>query len=393
MSASRRRCYAVAWALVAGVAAPPLSAQDIAEHATFMTGRELAEHVLDAVVSIRQVGASGSQVSGMGIVIGGDERRLFVLTAHHVLPLDGERLAVRSGRDLAVRLCSDQSQTADFRELLFADSNRDIAIFSIRRPRDTTPPVALLASRVARSGDLALASGRQGECSVSGLEGAVFRPEDERGYLVIDLPSGVPGTSGAPMVTDSGIVGIAFRQNGQQVRVQAIRWIRDLVDPSISWWLEPANNFPPTSVDAAQVQLTQVVNRYLFALKDVRDALLKETYRRPELVDRIDTYNLAIKAFNDVRDKYDGTLARLSSQLLGAFSAVRTTVDDIHPKFLEINVHMDRLRRPENVVPEEIRTQMAELAPQVTDLDAAARQFVDQFKAAAANGESNATSR
>jgi hypothetical protein len=354
---------------------------------TFLGGRELAERLLHNVVAITAHGQRG-----MGFVVGGDGRVVQVVTAYHVLKSVDD--STGRGR-VDVTFCGNDNGRAvasAVQEILFEDKKADLIAFSVRAPREYTWEHAALAPpKKTAPGDRVWSVGREGTCKVGGLEGAIDQTRDDLGNLVIDVPQGFPGTSGSIVVSERGIVGMSYVESAATlVRARAVGHIQELVGGRVDWSLTEADNYPPTTIEAAQVELTRALNRYVFCLKDVRDQMSKERYRNAELTQAVIDYNAAILAFNDTRDKYDGTIVRAGGAgLLQRFARVRATIDRIHPKFLDMNAFMEQLRKNHrvrdnrDVVPAEIRQRMTEISPLVAELDTAIRQFVVDLNAGA----------
>lgn len=358
---------------------------EVAAEPTFLSGAELAERALNNVVMI-----ASENDRGAGFVIGGVGESLLIATARHVLIPRGHTTFVGA----TVAFCSDQQQSGIAitpADVAIEDEKADVMLLRVARPSGYEPLRAVLGTaHAAVAGATLWSVGRDSECKVGSVTGGVDAAADETGNLQIDLPSGLGGTSGSPVLTEYGIVGMPLRATTQtKVIARSAQQIIELSRriEGAGWRVSEAANFPPTSFEAMQLDLTKILNDYIFCLKDVRDALLAKSYRGAELTNHINAYNKAVNAYKQARDKYDGAIVRhVGASAYSSFGQVRSQIDAIHQEILGLNASMDKLRALQDRVPNAIRRTMQQLSPRVDRLDTNIGELIQALKEGQQNG-------
>lgn len=351
---------------------------------TNLTGDELAARILKNVVTVDNVDR-GDEGTGLIVGVSGDKR--FILTASHVISsADGaDRSADAVSRTFKIKRCDEsQQKSSPFVQdgrVVFNDPAQDFALLTVTSaPGDALESRILSMERTVQPLTEIWTIGKTGTCTMG--SGQIRRAQDAYGVLLADLPGGFGGTSGAPVATAQGVIAIVLSEAGAAiVKMRSIEQIRQALAnrSDLAWSVVDSHNFPPSSPEDVQFELTTALNSYVFALKDVRDALRVEHYTEKDLASRVAAYNTAISRYNAVKDKFDGSIVHAwGPRTLVSFDDVRGAIADIHGGILGLNVSMDALR-VRKVVPADIRRQVTLLSPRVDALDRASQDFVQQL--------------
>lgn len=363
---------------VARAAPPTIATADlpIARDATFLDGAELGTRLLHNVVRIdaRDIGEHG-----YGLVVGADAQHVYVLTARHVVVRAAAGGSERAqARDIVVRPCAGGRPVAGERIAGFDAGDEDIALLRYPKPADYAPEPRALAPAV-KARDEAWLLGRDGECAVVPRAGAVASTSGND--VLVDLPGVRGGSSGAPVLTGAGIVGIAKDSDEVVVIVHNIAHAAALLrrqQPG-AWSLQDARNVPPTDPRAAQIDLAETLNRYLFAVRDVQSLLQQPVVARATFTEQVGAYNAAVQRFRDARDKYDGTLRRhWPPTVVASWATLRDQLWDVHLNFYRLNAQNPRTFQSERTTPD-LRARMQELEPALVALESGMRAFLQSL--------------
>jgi hypothetical protein len=352
---------------------------------TNLTGDEFAANMLKDVVTVKNIDRADA---GTGFIVGvlGDKR--FILTASHVISsVEGPTNAVDAvSHTFQIARCDDLQQKssplANDAHVVFNDPIQDFALLEVTSaPGDILENRILSIERIVQPLTPIWTIGKTGTCAIG--SGQIHSAPVANGLLFADLPGGFGGTSGAPVATAQGVIGMVLSEAGAAiVKMRSIEQIHQAVAnrSDLAWSLTDSHNLPPSSPEDVQFELTAALNSYVFALKDIRDALSVEHYTVKDLASRIVAYNAAINKFNAVKDKFDRSIAHAWGQkTLMDFAGLRDAIADIHRVILGLNVSMDALRR-QKVVPADMRRKMIQLSPRVDALDRASNGFIEQLK-------------
>ena len=348
---------------------------------TNFSGEELAERLLTNVVTINNAGRE----AGTGLIIGSLDEERFILTANHVVASLSDINGGSSASRLQIKRCDGEQQeaapfSADAR-IVFADTERDFAVVEVTSASDNSLTRILALDDKSAPPTPVWTVGKGGTCAMG--SGQIYRARDENGVLFVDLPGGYGGTSGAPVATDRGVIGMVLSEAGAAVvKVRSIDQIlQGLTGRSeVTWLSVEANNQPPGSPEDVQFKLSTALNAYVFALKDIRDSLSVEQYTTLDLANRVAAYNTAITHYNALKDEFDGSIEHAWGEgTLTSFDGVRGSIATIHRVILGLNVSMNDLRR-QKAVPREIQRRVVQLSPQVDDLDTKVATFLEQLK-------------
>ena len=366
----RRQAVAVAVALarrgalaaMLGLAAGVSMAQDT----SFLEGPELAERLLHNVVRVH------ADEHGFGLVVGVDAAFAYVVTARHVLG---------AGTAAVVQWCAPGIPDTAAAESVagFDGASEDLALLRLPRPAGYTPEPRALAPAVR----LALRAptwllGRDDDCGVLPRTGAIGMLRDDRNKLRIDMPGVLGGSSGAPVATGHGIVGMTTDSDSVNITALSIERIAQRVREygAARWDLVDARNEPPTDPQAAEQDLAEMLNQYLFKLRDAQGVLQQPRVAPAQFTQTVTQYNAAADRFRDSRDKYDGTLRRhWQPDVSPAWDALRTRLWAVHKNFLFVNEHARKIMETGRI-PAVVRDRMQGLEPELVALEEAIAQFL-----------------
>jgi hypothetical protein len=209
-------------------------------------GEQLAWGMLDDVVRISErTGAGSTGEQGFGFVVGRRGKDFFVVTADHVVRDD-------SGKpygDVLVTFHIDQGtpEPAVLLDLRLPQTHGDLAILKVHRPSSYDPVWPNAASTDNLSmGVKAWRIGKQERWIPSaapgqfvGLQGAIWL-----GFDNLDTP---PGSSGGPVVTSSGIIGMVVADGGQSGSPDAVLPI-GTIEMQIKQWNLPWDLLAPVQL-------------------------------------------------------------------------------------------------------------------------------------------------
>ena len=183
----------------------------------------VASNFLDRVVwiTMRQ-GAGQSDVTGYGIVVGEHidrtGRQVFVVvTADHVVGGTNDAGRAVPPPQLTVKYCADRSHTWDATLLDFRvpPGKGDLAVLEVPRPPGySTKPAAMAPGLTPPAGSAALNIGfPPGGCLTPVVPGQYIGLLDGiwLGFAGLTTP---PGSSGGPVVTAEGLVGMVIQDGG-----------------------------------------------------------------------------------------------------------------------------------------------------------------------------------
>ncbi len=336
-----------------------------AQETTFDDGPALADRLLAGVVRVH------AEEHGFGVVVGADPTFVYIATARHVVGVSAPVVvhgcigALPAG--LAAERVGGVEPAAD-----------DLAVLRVPRPGQYSITMRALApaARVAVR-DPAWLLGRDDVCAVLPRSGAVAAPPDGRAAWRVDMPGVLGGSSGAPVTTGRGLIGIATDSDGANItvldiahiarRVRAVGGSFDLVD---------ARNEPPTDPQAAELALAEMLNGFLRELRDAQTVLRQPTVKREYFARTVTEYDVAAERFLASKDKYTGTLTRhWQPEVAPQWLALRDRLQAVHDNFLAVNSQARQIVETERV-PKAVRDRMEALDPELDSLQGAIAQFL-----------------
>jgi hypothetical protein len=338
---------------------------------TFLDPEDLGRELLVNVVRIR------GMEHGFGLVVGTTNRHVFVATARHVI---GES---NDGR-IEVVFCQDGrgAATAQAAEPIveFSGGASDVALLRVPRPQGYQPRLRALAEEAKiESGQQTWLLGQSQQCGLAPRSGAVARLRDARDNLRIEFPGALGGSSGGPVVSGYGVLGLIIDASDLTFTAYSAAALAAKVAAQVPgiWQLEPARNIPPTDPRAAQVDLAETLNLYIFSVRNLAGLLLQPTVPQTLYFNFSRDYNTAINRFRDARDRYDGALQRdWPPDVLPMWVALRERLWAVHQVFLAFNDGDSKAIFEQKKAPPAVQARMRALEPDLLALQSGSAEFL-----------------
>lgn len=352
-----------------------------AQDTTYLSGNELAEKLRQNLVWIT---AKDIDEHGYGLVVGGDSESLWVATARHVIVHTGMRggaSAEAPSRQIHMRLCGMQGATAvaGQPEAGFDAGGHDVAVLRMPRPRGYEPVLRAIASESAPAlGEPVWLIGSNEECGVVPAQGYLRSAADAGHNLRIDFAGVQGGSSGAPVATAYGIIGLMKSVDDVITRAHDVADLQRRLHatPGVRWELVAARNIPPGDPQAAQIDLAETLDQYYLALRNVHMLLQLDQVQRLQLTRFVERYNAAVNRFTRVKTSHDGSLIRSwPAPVLPAWQGMRDKLWRVHLNFWRINPRMGQIFQ-EQSSPPDVREHMRALEPELDQLEKDIAQFL-----------------
>ena len=179
-----------------------------------------AEQLRDNVVAIHTTFEGGYEEDGFGFVTGERDGLLFIATAAHVVEQGAERATIK------LRFRGDYREYAA--RLIRSNTEWDVALLECDRPANyrwaedyagDAPQRNQEASYIGRNGDWYVPT--------AAVTGVINRVRDSR--ITVDIIGLSRGTSGAPLITNSGIVGLIIEAEMAQATAVELSKVRQLL--------------------------------------------------------------------------------------------------------------------------------------------------------------------
>ncbi len=187
------------------------------------TGYKLAQGLKDNVVKV--VGAN----TGFGFIAGQDEKGVYIVSAYHVLC---KFWPCEEGIKIEVDICFHQNKDNCYpSEILFKSSKKDLVVMRAPLPPGQKWKKKALGSvEVLKEYRNVWYIGRKGEWSIPSIPGAFNRLDvDSKERLHVTDLKIKSGTSGAPLISEYGIVGMLLTQKGSdEPRALSVNFIKTL---------------------------------------------------------------------------------------------------------------------------------------------------------------------
>jgi len=357
-----RRLGGGGWAVALGTL---MATGAAAQETTFHDGPELAERLLASVVRVH------ADEHGFGLVVGADDAFVYIATAGHVVGT-GARVVVHGCREaLPQGMVAERVEEA-------VSTTYDLALLRVPRPASyslaarTLAPAARVAVR-----DPAWLLGRDDVCTVLPRAGAIAARPDARAAWRIDMPGVLGGSSGAPVATGRGIVGLTTDSDNANITALDIALIAQRVPAAGGRFdLADARNEPPTDPQSAELELAEMLDSFFRELRDAQAVLRQPTLKREYFVSTVGEYSQAAERFLAAKNKYSGTLARhWAPEVAPQWLALRDRLQVVHDNFLAVNAHARQIVETERV-PKTVRDRMEALDPELDALQGAIAQFL-----------------
>lgn len=376
----RARGCAAALAWFTAAWAGPAGADDT----TFLSGPELGEQLLQNVV---RIDALDIGEHGFGLVVAAQPRHVYVATARHVVIPDATSgLAVpdASNRRIEATFCrgGDSGDAGRAAEIVgaFDAGGHDIALLKVLRPAGYMPLLRVVAPDAsAELRQDAWVLGQERQCGVNPRSGAIAALRDARQNLRIEFPGVRGGSSGGPATSGYGVLGLITDAGDLTFTVHSIASLEArLRAQSADWWqLVPARNIPPTDPRAAEVDLAETLNQYLFGVRNLQQLLLQPAVPKQRFHAFAGDYNAAVNRFRDARERHDGSLKRhWPEPVLAQWQRLRDALWQVHQTFWQLNAADSQTIFDSERAPPAVQARMRALEPALVQLQADIAAFL-----------------
>lgn len=222
--------------LVAALVAAEVPRAETGGSPPLPAGDEAALLLRDNVVKIVSQWEDGHAENGFGIIAGEVDGDLFIATANHVVRNAADPFAGDGGDASEVRVEFFSRRGEMFPATLLATSNPDddLAVLRAQAPNGVSWRQQALSSDQAERSMPVWYVGRSGDWYVPSSPGAINNIGLDKRIAVDDLNVQV-GTSGAPLVGESGIMGIIVEESGGIAYVLPIGFI----ESAFRFWNHP----------------------------------------------------------------------------------------------------------------------------------------------------------
>jgi TPR repeat protein len=197
------------------------------------TGSDLSLDLRHNVVRVTALWKSGAVYDGFGFVVGARNGSLYVVTADHVVRGDGP-----DAIDQTPKVSFFDDQGKEYKTELLATRlppwEGDVAVLRLEAPAGLTWRRAAVAAGRARRGTSLWFVGLQRDWFVPIQPGFVNRIEPGGSMIAEGLNIRV-GTSGAPLISDAGIVGMVVADSGTFARATPV----ELIERAVKDWGYP----------------------------------------------------------------------------------------------------------------------------------------------------------
>lgn len=374
----------VGWVTLALAAALPACAAGEGD-TRFLSGPELGLLLQRNAVRVR---ALDLNEQGFGLVVGTTARHVLIATARHVvLPGPGTETSPVDPRNRRIDIvfCAGDDSGSGARsaelEAGFDAAGQDVALLRVLRPSGYSPELRALAaatSVAARQETWLL--GQDQQCGVVPRSGAVAALANALGQLRIEFPGVRGGASGGPAMNGYGVLGLVTSADDQTFTVQSVASLAARVqafDAGV-WSLADARNIPPGDPRAAQVDLAETLNKYLFAAYDLQGLLLQAKIERQNFFTFAQTYSAVVRdRYAPASERHDGSLARFwPAPVLPQWQALRLQLWAVHESFLALNNGDSKFIFENGRAPAAVQQRMQALTPDLARLRASIAEFL-----------------
>jgi|SRR5688572_21977936 len=210
----------------------------------------ICEKLKNNVVNINTVFDDGSDENGFGFVIAERNNKLSIVTANHVIhDVDGN-----GTKSVSIKFFSDLGRDYPATLLNLPNTTLDITLLEVNKPENysweknfysTTFPRETAVWFIGRNREWYIPTGS----SIGSINS--ISPDDE---ILIDINSILPGTSGAPLISQHGIVGLIFQDAASGAKAYPIDKVMKLI--TVKWNSPWQMNLVKNSPDSNNALLT-----------------------------------------------------------------------------------------------------------------------------------------
>ena len=191
----------------------------------------LVENIKKITVQLTSIFPNGTKDYGFGFVVGEREGLLYIATARHVVvKYDDEEGVEVKASSVTVRFYDDQGRSFDDVTILeIKKDDLDISLLRIPKP-NTIFLTNGYFSPTMQIGEGVWFIGREREWKIPQSEGFISEEPQYDGTFEFESSTIKPGTSGAPLFTNNGIVGLIITDNQNTATAIHISFIEMLIN-------------------------------------------------------------------------------------------------------------------------------------------------------------------
>jgi hypothetical protein len=193
------------------------------------SGDELALKLRNNVVKITAKRESGESAHGFGFIVGKQRDQFYIVTANHVVRSNRPGGASKS---VKLKFYSDPGRTYPAVLLeTFYGKPQDFAVVQVTAPAniswESEALVSLLSIKAGMRGEKVWFIGRSGKWYIPTIPGRINSEKpDLHSIIQVDIVSVRVGTSGAPLITENGIIGMIIEDEVGSARAVSIEAIK-----------------------------------------------------------------------------------------------------------------------------------------------------------------------
>ena len=209
------------------------------------------------VVQIKTTLSDGSDENGFGTVISEVSNKLYIVTAKHVIyRLDGRGLISDEAKPTAVkvRFFKDQGKVYTATALQLKSNNLDITLLEVNKPQNFRWTKEFY-SKAITTGKKVWFIGRAQDWYVpTGAAVGSVNDISSNDEIIMDINSIQPGTSGAPLISSDGIVGLIYEDSPTGSRAYAIEKVIKVItrDWRYEWQMTLNSNITQPEISDAE---------------------------------------------------------------------------------------------------------------------------------------------
>jgi hypothetical protein len=238
------------------------------------TGDQMANALRQNVVRIEATMATHTE-NGFGFVVGERAGQLYIVTAYHVVN-DPDAIGVANPVKAKVEFFDHQGKMFKAEILGTHDAARDVAVLTIPSPEGFSWKEKCLAgSEKQKRGVPVWFIGRDQQWKPPVEPGHVVSGPSTEWMIDIEGTMVKPGSSGGPVISDTGIIGMIETDSAGNTRALSVDFIKRAFESwNHPWGLEMAvqeKEKGPTSSKMDADEITKIIQRYADAYNH-RDA-------------------------------------------------------------------------------------------------------------------------
>jgi hypothetical protein len=170
-----------------------------------------------------------TEENGFGFIVGIRNKYAYIVTANHIVslkdPLPGDKVNV----EVTYFMHQDKTFKAD--SMIMSNKALDLALIKVEYPKDLEWTQDCLGPEEGiERGTNVWFLGRDEEWKVPTTNGTINDEPKPQGYFIIDTLPVRPGSSGAPIISEYGILGMLIKDDGAETQAIPIAKIKQIVD-------------------------------------------------------------------------------------------------------------------------------------------------------------------